>query len=291
MKPRLKLGMLVATMACLVVICCLGQAMADSSIIVDRGMPEWNGLTGSGSNINGINNPNRVNTSTQYTYNPGEPSNSPTSYTILGDTVSIVSGYQIDSIKVWMLYSSNLALTSLPSDVASSLKLWFGPVGGTLISYAVNQPSISRFYYDGTGSNSTYANFERGDLAYRALWQLSFTIDPNTTVAAGNYEFFLDGLFYSSGDNSWHSPSLHLANTTQMGADNKFYTLAINDGATGTVTEVDSTSFFPAMHGADANVQVYAHLAPSGVPLPSTLLLLGSGLLGLAGVKRRFKRN
>jgi len=55
----------------------------------------------------------------------------------------------------------------------------------------------------------------------------------------------------------------------------------------GTVTEVDSVGFAGWSHGADANVQVYAH----PVPLPSTLLLLGSGLLGLAGVGRKFKRN
>lgn len=296
MKPRLKLGMLVVTMASLVMVCWLGQAQADSTIIIDRGMPAWNGSTGSASNINGIDDPNtnwidypnRVNTSYQYSYNLNQPP--PASYTILGDTVSIGSGYQIDGITVWMVSGSNLAANAtIPQTIINSLKLWFGPVGGTLTAYAVNQPSISRFYYDGTGANPTYANFERGDGAYRALWQMSFPIDPNTTVAAGNYEFFLDGLFYSTGDNYWHSPSLHLASTTGMGADNKFYTLAISSGEPGTVTEVVSVGFAGYSKGADANVQVYGH--PGPVPLPGTLLLLGSGLLGLLGVGRRFKRS
>lgn len=292
MKPRLKLGMLGAAMASLVMVCWLGQAQADSTIIIDRGMPVWNGQTDSDSNINGVGNTNRVNTSAYTPYNADQPNNPPTSYTILGDTVSIGSGYRIDGIKVWMLSGANLAAdATIPSAVTDSLKLWFGPVGGTLTSYALNQPSITRFYYDGTGANSTYANFERGDGAYRALWGMFFPIDPNTTLAAGTYEFFLDGLFYTAS-NFWQSPSLHLANTIQQGADNKFYTLTITDGAPvlSSVTEVDSVSFTGGYnHAADANVQVYGHTAP--VPLPGTLLLLGSGLLGLAGVRRRFKRN
>lgn len=178
----------------------------------------------------------------------------------------------------------------MPQSLIDSLKLWFGPVGGTLASYAVNQPSISRYYYDGTGANSVYANFERGDGYYRALWELFFPINPNATLAAGNYEFFLDGLFYAPlTDQNWHTPSLHLANTIQMGADNRFYTLAMNNGMPGTVTEVDSIGFVGWSHAADANVEVYGHSAP--VPLPSTLLLLGSGLLGLAGLRRKFKRS
>lgn len=290
MKPRLKLGMLGAAMASLVMVCWLGQAEADSTIIIDRGMPVWNGQTGSGSNLNGTTNTSRVNITSQNSYNHSLPSTPPPTYQILGDDFSIGYGYQIDSIKVWMVYGSDTLIT-FPSDVASNLKLWVGPVGGTLTSHAVDQFSIERFYYPNpTNTNpDPNTNYQRlSDSTYRAIWSLSFPIDPNTTLAAGTYEFFLDGLFYG-GDNYWHNPSLHLANTTQMGADNKFYTLAIDSGVPGTVTEVDSISFGGYSHGADANVQVYGHTAP--VPLPGTLLLLGSGLLGLAGVRRRFKRN
>lgn len=289
MKARFMSGWLVVVAVAMVFWGGLGVAQADSTIIVDRGMPVWNGLTGSSSNINGINNTNRVNTSALNTYNYGQPSNPPTSYTILGDTVSIGSGYRIDGIKVWMLFGPNLAAeATIPQTQIDSLKLWFGPVGGTLTSYALNQPSITRYYYDGTGANSDYANFQRGDGAYRALWGMFFPIDPNTTVAAGNYGFFLDGLSYGS-NNYWNIPSLHLASTTGMGADNKFYTLAINDGVPGTVTEVNSTGFVGYLKGADANVQVYGHTAPA--PLPGAVWLLGSGLLGLLGAGRRWKRS
>jgi hypothetical protein len=68
MKARLIFGWLAAVAVGLVFWGGLGPAQADTTILVDRGMPEWNELTDSSSNINGINNPNRVNTSTMYSY-------------------------------------------------------------------------------------------------------------------------------------------------------------------------------------------------------------------------------
>ncbi len=131
------------------------------------------------------------------------------------------------------------------------------------------------------------ANFQRpSDGFYRQTWQLDFTI--NQDVDGGQtYQVFLDGLFKSSYDDKYHSPSLHtsnaaLSNTTQAGADNSFLSLAMTwDGSKyvpGTPT-VETGNF-------DGNIQLYG----SQVPLPSTLLLLGSGLLGLAGVGRRFRK-
>jgi hypothetical protein len=135
-------------------------------------------------------------------------------------------------------------------------------------------------------NGADYQRYPAGD--WRQLWQIRVPI--NLGLEGGQkIRFFLDGLFLSSFDLNYHSPNLHasnaaLSNTTQDGADNTFHWLTMINGVPDSVYSQYNFNY-GGIIGADANIQIYG----SEVPLPCALLLLGSGLAGLAGLRLRNK--
>ena len=111
------------------------------------------------------------------------------------------------------------------------------------------------------------------------MYRVDFTVDMNIT-GGQKYNFFLDGL-YPPGP---YTPFLHASNaalsgSTQQGADGLMLYL---DKTTGLVTIWDSYG-----NGWDKSSDFNVQVQGSQVPLPGTVLLLGSGLAGLAFYRRR----
>jgi hypothetical protein len=283
MYKHLKVTFLMVVVASLVLFAGLKQATADT-LLFGFGLPtaNLNGYPGSSY----LDRSNGTPASSSYTSIPT------TNYSIEGDKFSIGSAgqqYQIDKISVWMSYGSNdingvptsqYSTSTIPTDHILSLSLYFGPDGGTIVK-TNSTYTYSRVYYtDGQ-------NYQRlSDGSWRGLYQIDFT--TNITINGGQqYDYFLGGWMQFNTQNgpNYTVPGLQAAYQPNSGVtpvggslDNTFYWYVVGTGAVSS-----ASSFLPQGHYADANVGIYG----SEVPLPGAVWLLGSGLLGLGGWRRR----
>lgn len=262
----------------------LNQASA-SSLLYDRGLPIWNGNTGATSNLNGYP-PNWTYRSNGAPFPPGLPSSTmPQPYQVSGDTFILGSPgqtYHIDLLRVWMIWGGAAGQydQTNPQTPTINMALWVGDAHGVQRVETAYTPTRV-WYSDGS-------NFESGNNgAWHQIWQIDFAATGDNRIQGGQTnQFFLDGL-YQSGAGQWQVPALHvenssLSNNRADGADGSYLLLQLTNGAPDGVTS------YGGLGNLDANVQIYGSQV---VPLPSTLLLLGSGLLGLAGLGRKFRKD
>jgi hypothetical protein len=239
----------------------------------DRGLPIYDNSLPPPSNLNNDNvtgptvpNPKRSNFSYSQLYTATQP----TTYQIAGDDVMLGSAgktYQINTVRVWMVYGTPASqydhtFASAPN---VALKLWAGPAGGSIQPLPVT-PTLTRVWY------SDGSNYQRvSDGAWRRIWQIDFPV--NLKLKGGQkYQFFLDGLFYSSSSITWQSPSLCLDkaalsnNPRQDGTNGQYLVLTLADGVPSGVPSVTS--------GYDANIQLLGDsVVTRGVTPPLDLLL------------------
>jgi hypothetical protein len=244
-----------------------GVHTASADLLFDRGLPT--------ANLNNAAGSNRSNFGLFKLY----PDPYPTSYQVYGDDF-VISGsgtYHIDTARIWVIFGS-----ANPSDY--NLKLWGCMEGDTAQMVSSSFTSTVATYAGGIG-------YERFDgTAWPIFYQIDFTV--NQDVEAGQkYQFFVDaGAPLLDRGSGYATPYLHssiadLSGSTQEGAEGKVWLLTLTngnpDGIPVQTTYTSYPDYAPTFAPVDANIQLYG----SQIPLPSTIYLIGSGLLGLAGLR------
>jgi hypothetical protein len=226
-------------------------ALAQSTMLVDRGLPT--------SNLNNAAGTNRSNVS----WADFETSSPPTEYWLPGDDFSIsASGkYKIDTIRVWIVGD---VPGGKGKDGKTHLTLWGGTVDKGVDAISHDYSVTPVMYTDGT-------SYQGSSGAFYPINQVDFKVNVDLTDGQ-SFAFFIDGP-WQPGSGGYENAFLHASNrllsgSPQQGANDWFLwlhrkagtTLSIDtwNSGTGAGTLCAPDSPCPGWDKAsDGNVQVF----------------------------------
>jgi hypothetical protein len=253
------------------------QQLFGQTLLVDRGLPT--------ANLNNIADVNRSNVSWA----------EPDLNLFDGDTFTVTgaSTWKVDTIRLWFVgynanNNTNLTDDKYLGDFYNNLSLYVGTGG------ALNRVSLASFTSgtdttsnpDVVGTRVQYnggLDYQGGSGSYWTIVQLDFNnlnldFAPGTTVQFG---------MYTDNDYAYsHASNAALSVSPQDQADGLFSRFVLDSPTTAHFLEaLDSNGNELWNKSTDINVQVFGEQ----VPEPATMLLLGLGMVGLAGARRKFR--
>jgi hypothetical protein len=254
-----------------------GSGQASATLLINRGLPT--------TNLNAAAGANQSNVSW------AEPS------LILfdGDTFTVTgaSTWKVDTIRLWFVgYNANNN-TSLTDDTYlgnfyNNLSLYVGTGGNlnrvSLASFTAGTDTTSnpnvvgtRVQYNG-GVGTQLDEAAKWTIVQLDFNNLNLDFAPGTTVQFGMYATGSD-VAYS------HASNAALSGSPQDQADGLFDRFVLDSPTTAHFLETQNSAVIGWNKSTDINVQVFGEQ----VPEPATMLLLGLGLMGIAGIRRKFK--
>ena len=240
------------------------SGIASATLLFDRGLPDIN--------LNNVAGSERSNVVWA-----GESDTGFTGDDFIIGTVG--QSYAINSLTVW-----GAQYDPLSSDI-DNIWLYLGKAGDSLALKSTgsvdgntnSNPNISHSYVNYPGTASDYQVKSGG---YFPIAQTTFS-GLNYIVNGGvKYNFGV------RGDNwLWwnHASNAALSGTTQDGADGKY--LEFDTADLSSVLVLDSYG-----NAWDKSSDINVRIDGSPVPEPGTILLLGLGLAGIAGFRKKFKK-
>ena len=115
---------------------------------------------------------------------------------------------------------------------------------------------------------------------------ISANADPNFEIQSLSTEFDNPGLHLALGQVDQSNSGLHLALGQSKGSDLAFASAGKGSGS----GVMSGLSFSVLSVPPDCRLDVSSDSTPSHAPEPATMLLLGTGLAGVAGLMRRKRR-
>ena len=155
----------------------------------------------------------------------------------------------------------------------------------TLNGAFYSDPSTVTFMKDVTIGPNGFIRASRGDTYQIAAGFINNSTTPGSWSVGGATLEFLSGTheFLPGSDKNFAWGTLDIDAGATVTLEGSGYILGLIFGPGASFANIQSDGYTLSLPGGGS-------LLPSSVPIPSALLLLGPGLVGLAAVRRRFER-